>query len=467
MDNPARDSLFISHASPEDNAFTLWIGAKLAALGYTVFADILRLKGGDDWERILEDAIRNRATKFLLVGTPHGVQKQGVRNELNIATQVGRRLKDSNFVVPLKLAQFDAPFNAVHAQYIDFSKSWAVGLGELLTLLADLKVPRSTTNDHVELWKGVQLKEAKSVSAVSERLISNWLEIVRMPEVIRFCDFKAGISVGAAQKAIQESPIPIVPFNRGFLTFEALPLLQEYFGPNLPLEVVAEQKTRDFLDTGWVDLRIEPRDSRPKFTDLARRSLDRFFERKGLRSFELSSGRLAWWSTAASATMSRWKFGWADGPSGSRQLVGHSRKRAFHWHYGVSCWARTAPMPHIRVAGRVIFTSDGSELLGNARRMHRARRSFCKSWHNDKWRDLLLAFWARLSDGGDSIEIPMGDSVGLQLRLPPLIFNAPFSISTTDAENESEDDDIDDDDDEPNSDEERDGDSDSEGLDDQ
>ena len=40
--------MFISHAAPEDNAFTLWLGAKLAAMGYEVWADVLRLRGGDD-----------------------------------------------------------------------------------------------------------------------------------------------------------------------------------------------------------------------------------------------------------------------------------------------------------------------------------------------------------------------------------------------------------------------------------
>jgi hypothetical protein len=43
-----RQALFISHASPEDNAFTVWLGAKLAAAGYEVWADVLRLTGGDD-----------------------------------------------------------------------------------------------------------------------------------------------------------------------------------------------------------------------------------------------------------------------------------------------------------------------------------------------------------------------------------------------------------------------------------
>jgi hypothetical protein len=48
-----RQALFISHATPEDNAFTIWLGAKLAAAGYEVWADVLRLRGGDDWQRKL------------------------------------------------------------------------------------------------------------------------------------------------------------------------------------------------------------------------------------------------------------------------------------------------------------------------------------------------------------------------------------------------------------------------------
>src|SRR5262245_1779768 len=34
MVGAAREALFISHASPEDSPFTLWLGAKLTALGY-------------------------------------------------------------------------------------------------------------------------------------------------------------------------------------------------------------------------------------------------------------------------------------------------------------------------------------------------------------------------------------------------------------------------------------------------
>ena len=58
-----RAAIFISHAAPEDNAFTIWLGAKLAAMGYEVWADVLRLKGGDDWQRKLESALRQCTTK--------------------------------------------------------------------------------------------------------------------------------------------------------------------------------------------------------------------------------------------------------------------------------------------------------------------------------------------------------------------------------------------------------------------
>jgi len=433
MNGQAPHALFISHANPEDNAFTLWLGAKLTALGYHVFADVLRLRGGDDWERTLEDAIREKAAKFLLVATPHGVQKQGVRNEITIATETSKRISDKAFIIPLRLAPFDAPLQIAHAQYIDFSKGWARGLSELLALLSETAVPKSIENANAGTWRSVQLKDARSISSRSERLVSNWLPIESLPERIIFYDFKGGISVGKAQKAIQDSPIPVVPFNRGFLSFAPIHQLQDWFGPDLPLERIADTPIDDFLQDGLHDPHILTRDARAKFTDLGRRGMDAFFQAKGLHSFELASERLAWWPTANRASRKKLSFSWPDSsPTGLRQIVGRSKKRGFYWHYGVSCWARTAPVRHIRVAGRVVFTSDGVNPLGDARGLHRLRRSFCKSWRNPKWRDLLLTFWHWLAAGASTIDVPMGEDAVMQLRLPPIILDAPFGVDTSD-----------------------------------
>jgi len=94
-----RQALFISHASPEDNAFTIWLGAKLAAAGYEVWADVLRLTGGDDWQRKLEDALRNRACKVLLVANQKSVEKQafGMKSRLPPMSQRGSATQGSSF----------------------------------------------------------------------------------------------------------------------------------------------------------------------------------------------------------------------------------------------------------------------------------------------------------------------------------------------------------------------------------
>ena len=97
MSHTGRNALFISHATPEDNHFVRWLGAKLTAMGYEVWADVMQLSGGDDWSRKLEDALRNRAANMLLVCTPTGLEKQGVRNEIQIASDLARKLGDKAF----------------------------------------------------------------------------------------------------------------------------------------------------------------------------------------------------------------------------------------------------------------------------------------------------------------------------------------------------------------------------------
>jgi hypothetical protein len=449
-----RDALFISHATPEDNAFTLWLGGRLTALGYHVFADVLRLKGGDDWERILEDAIRNKARRFLLVATPSSVQKQGVRNEINIAVETAKRIKEEGFIVPLRLAAYASPLQIAHAQYINFEKGWAQGLAELLPVLDEAGVPRNAGAPDAKTWQSLQLKDARTIGSGPETLVSNWLSIEALPPNITLYDFRGGISIGAAQAAIKACPIPIAAHNRGFMSFAPIHQLQEYFGPNLPLRIVDTCVTNTFLESGWHSQRLAPKDCRPKFTDISRRALDGYFDAKGLKPFEYADGRNAWWAASRHASMDQHAFVWGD-LKGRRQLVGRSEKRGFHWHYGVSCWARSGPVRHVRVTGRVIFTLNGHDLVGDARRVHRMRRTFCKGWRNDKWRDLLLTFWHWLADGADFFDVGLGEDVSMRVALPPMTFTAPFGVSSpTDAvvPGESDDDDelmVDRDDDDP------------------
>jgi hypothetical protein len=420
-----RPALFISHASPDDNRFVVWLGAKLAALGYEVWADVLKLRGGDDWQRKLEGALRQRTGKLLFVANPVSANKQGVRNEIQIASDVARAIGDAEFIIPLRLAPFEAPFLIAHAQYIDFAHSWSRGLVDLRAALDDYQVPRNPASG-AAAWRELQLIHARTLAPEPETLVSNWLEITTLPESVRIYDFRPGISLGAAKAAINAAPWPLIPFKRGFMSFAPIEDLEDHFGLELPLEIVAEASTRDFLEHGLAAEGIAFWDARRHFTDLVRRASDAWFKAAGLASHEFANDRLAWWLPSHAASAGKIAFKW-PGLAGQRQIQGESVKRNVRWHYGVSVTARIAPIAHLRVIGRLIFTTDGATPL-DAARNQRLRRSFAKSWRNARWRDMLLAFLWRLAQGEDQIRIPVSASEALAARLPPLTFEAPVRV---------------------------------------
>lgn len=408
-----RKAIFISHASPEGNAFTIWLGAKLSALGYEVWADVLRLSGGEDWQRKLESAIRERACKVLLVADALSVAKQGVRNEIQIATDVARKIGDTAFIIPLRLGAFDAPFLIAHAQYINFEPSWAQGLEELLKVLGErYKVPRSG-DGNPRKWLDLQLLHGKAPIEKSEPLISNWLEIRRIPPSISYYPLE---SPQAAVNTL--GPYPKVKFGDGYLSCETLDLKR---GHNWPMPT--------FLNAGWPALGVQGYEARRLFTDLANQALGLLFKMKGLNSYEMSNRQATWW-VGKGAPNGRVGFRWAN-LTGSRQLQGTSVKRGIQWHFGVSTTFRSSPFGHVRVKGRLLFTEDGQNPLKSSARMHRLRRSFAKGWRNARWRDMSLAFLYWVGDGVSVLNIPMGTDEDMVVALPPITFVSPVSIPET------------------------------------
>ena len=415
-----RQALFISHATPEDNAFTIWLGAKLAASGYEVWADVLRLKGGDDWQRKLEDALRNRACKVLLVANQQSVDKQGVRNEIQIASEVARKIGDSRFILPLRLGPFDAPFLIAHAQYIDFSRGWSVGLYELLAALQDeYKVPR-VSDPSTETWSSLQAMYGRKLEQRPERLSSNWLRVRKLPENIFYYRNNElrhhGITLS----------LPQVPYGDGVLTCEE--------------HAISGASTTSLnlaLGVGWPELGISTTELRKMFSRLANQGMELFLKSRSLQSFEMASGRLAW-TFGGELPNTRLPFSWGD-VKGSRVLRGTSEKRKVQWHFGVTSQYRGGSLRYFRLRTHIVFSEDGTATLP-AKRMHRMRRSFTKTWRNARWRDLLLTFLFWLSNGESTIRLPLHMEDDLVVEVPPLMFVSPVGI-TEGKEDESDEDD--------------------------
>ena len=137
-----RQTIFISHATPEDNLFTLWLASRLkSVLGYSVWCDLKNLKGGEDlWSKI-EKIIREETVKFVFIVSNQSIKKQRTRNELALA----ERLRIENFIIPVKVDDVlpsSFPAEIVRKNCLNFSENWGDGFRDLLDTFESEKVPK-------------------------------------------------------------------------------------------------------------------------------------------------------------------------------------------------------------------------------------------------------------------------------------------------------------------------------------
>ena len=131
-----KETIFISHATPEDNEFTIWLASRLQMLGYRVWVDKNGLLGGEKFWEEIDNVIRNEACKFLLVYSKHicdqkpGKLKSGISKELHLAESVASENSFKDFRVLLKIddSAFNLFIGANELTHIPFSENWADGI---------------------------------------------------------------------------------------------------------------------------------------------------------------------------------------------------------------------------------------------------------------------------------------------------------------------------------------------------
>jgi hypothetical protein len=120
-----------------------------------------------------------------------------------------------------------------------------------------------------------------------------------------------------------------------------------------------------------------------------------------------------------------------DGRRKYRSVVGYKTmlngSKRF-WHFGIDAQPVHDPIFAYRLASHVLFSDDGRVVWTDHRRMHRARRSQCKDWHNPEWRDRLLAMIAWLSREGPAIYVPVGEDARVEVSTDGVDFASPVSF---------------------------------------
>jgi len=421
MSDPIRDVVFISHATPEDNEFVKWLGARLIGLGYNVWADVFDLKGGTPFWKNIEEAIRTRALKVIYVASTASVDpnRKGVRDELAAASIMGGKLKDPEYIIPIRVDKVDFgifPIQIVQLNALDFSSGWGAMLPKLIETLdkADVPTDPAKIDERMAFWKERTTRDAPMVEVGAERLLTNLLPIAALPNQISFYEFNGPNT--EIKTALDGTRIPYVQFLRLVISFADIAELQSRMPPQFTLSLGRRVDLAKFLEgPKGGETAPEWREARNILSNLMRRHVERFLLSKGLKVFENSRGDALYFPLGLIAD-GKIRYSTPDGKKTWKAIVGKSEKYKVHWHLSMMVNIDLGPPGFVRFKPYICFSEDGSTLIAEPNRTTALRRRICKTWWNRQWRQLQQAFIAFLNEDTGEIIVDLDGPEQLKLE---------------------------------------------------
>lgn len=440
-----RDTIFLSHANPEDNEFTRWLALKLVNSGYRVWSDVTSLVGGEVFWDDIEGAIRYHANKFIYVLSKSSNQKDGSLKELHLAQSVARKEQLSDFVLPLLID--DLPFDEMTIELarinvITFTGSWARGLGQLLKKLNSDNTPTPNFNTGESLvreWWRHRYNPNSGVDCEVENLYSNVYKITDIPSTLYEYHIKresigliGDASLVLRDKILRENipphPISMVGSSLRFIAFTDERTTHQCLKPGFSIS-----ESREILLSDLTSSKTPYKNGPKHIAELLRLSWDYLLEQE-LHKYELANRRNCYFFAEGICHNNKVHFKGVNGKKTWRAMIGYkssSTGKKRYWHYGISGHVRTLENLSLRIRGHVLFSDNGVDIWSDQNKLHRARRSQCRSWWNAQWRDRMLATMSYLANDEQSIRLPLGGDKTLSLSAHPTIVQSPVSYALT------------------------------------
>lgn len=426
----------------------MWLAPRLEAQGYKVFADIRSLETGDRWRREITQTLQDKAVKMLLCCRDATLGKQGVQEEIGIAEDLLKSLRDPRFIMPLRLAPFKKVFGIGELQYTNFENRWADGLAELLDDLESQNVPRGQAAISPN-WENYRKRRGVKIEDRPETLISNWLRVAALPEALGYFQPTGAINHQVLYQACRDARLPAEPYLRGFFSFCTLDEVNREYSGIGKFEVRAQISLAEFLENGFADLAIRSGEARKLIMSMLRRAWEQWCLERGLLRYEWSS--LSGFHVTDKQIALGKKVAWGTQGEGKRLSVLRNIAQKKIWQYGVSATPALWPFPHFKLKARVLFSqaedvkatraatdrtqglfqegvlSKAGDVIDDKDTQHRARRSVCKGWRNKQWHGRLRAFIELLTGDSPIIHLALGDKARARLDAMPMFFTSPVA----------------------------------------
>lgn len=419
-----RDLILISHANPTDNDAARWYGAKLRALGYRVFLDLFEFKGGNRFWPEIENAIRNRAVKVLVLLSRTSNAADGVLKEIAVAATTGKMHPElGDFIVPVLID--DLPYGDTNIQLAGLDiidgRHWDAGLRDFVEKLETDNAPKTdvpSADALIELFLDTEMRG--TVEHRPEWLEINWLLVSDVPTTL----YQHLLGSMTALPAW----IPVVRQGAEWFTFASREELQAAGIQPIRSRTLAvgplSEQPRDRFD----------RDHRNRVVELLRVAFEMHCARLGLLPYDLSHGRSYFFPS-----------GLIDGDKIAVQFPGRTRRSHIavagrarkpnirgeqpYWHLAGSARVIVRPVVALELRAHLHFSDDGRSVWDRLKRLNSFRRRKTRLWWNKQWRAKHAALMTFLAGGRlGACRIPLSPGTGFTVDFSPVRLEAPVSF---------------------------------------
>lgn len=411
-----KDQIFISHATPEDNDFTIWLASRLEMRGYNVWIDKEGLLGGERFWQTIQKAISS-SRKVLLVYSNNivrdGILKKGIEDEFEYAKSLVNSKNDAEFVIPLHID--DSPYNLVigfpNINHIPFCENWADGLVQLFKKLDKDGVKYdSNINSTISTWYESTYSTNSRIEKRKELYYTSWWSVKSMPQVFYMYKFTNKEQATYVKKSNESIPVTqlsnILSSFDGELSFDVVRDGQNF---KIPPQIVFSYSLEDILFGFESDGFPSHKDVENHFKDYLRYLIYEILYNKGYRKTSISNKRYVYYMPAYKNkfTPVPFLYKYSSKRRPKKKSLGGIFKDKGYWHYGISILPVLSPFVGVSIKSHLIFTKDGRTIIEKDALQHSYRRNKGRSFFNEQWRDMLIALLTSLQNKDRKIEIPV------------------------------------------------------------